>query len=148
MPSLQRGWGGVATGLGTTWAVSKLATRFLGAGVGGNIWFGGLLGVGLMGLSAISASMRQQAIPVEEALLATALPTFGGSTAPTMPTQAYLPGTNIPIASGVPGFSDYYTGKLRDYIRPGQLVHTGRGVQDYYAPATAHGDYFAKGEDF
>lgn len=158
----QRGLGGVATSVVSTTVASGLVSMFSPRS-GSALLIGGLMGSGLLLLSAFLPDTRAQFFPIEEALLAAALPTMGGAT----PAQKQMSGAaqgmlNNLIAAGQSPETAMAMVKsmgLGDYLRPGQLndyyvtpqrqlAPARSGVADYYGAGSKAASYFKKSEDF
>lgn len=165
-PVVQRGFAGVATSVGSTLLASTLAGVVSGTAAR-TIFAGGLIGNLILIFSAISHEYRAKVVPIEEALVAAALPTLPGKGSITGgnldASQRISAGASQMFASLLSGgMSPQQASEalrsmgLSDYLRPGQLTAR-KGVSDYFAPPAGafappagakHSDYFQKSENF
>ena len=159
-PAFQRGFGGVATSAVSSWGASWLVGK-VNRGAGHMLLVGGIAGTILLGLSALSASARTMAFPIEEALLAASLPTMGAApasapalsaAAKTLYDQVIATGASPQVAMAAvqgAGLADYLKPKqLEDYYSPPAAGR--RGPADYFKPnpSSKNSDYFNPTETF
>jgi hypothetical protein len=149
----QRGFGGVATAFVSTAATSGLVSAVTRGRLGRGIFVGGLIGSSLLLVSALSTKVREQLFPVEEALLAAALPTMPAKkgTADWYSAKAQAVYDNLISQGQSPQVAMQALKQLglADYITVGRR----KGAQDYYAPARpalppVGAGYFQKSERF
>jgi hypothetical protein len=153
--AFQRGVGGVATAFVSTAVVSGIANAVSRGKLGKGLFVGGIIGSSLLLVSALSSKLREQVFPIEEALLAAALPVRAPmATGPQLTAKAQAVYQNLLNSGQSP---DQAMGTLKqlglsDYYKPGGAsdYYSRRGSSDYRQPVAAgtKGAYFEKREKF